>query len=147
MSACKQIACAGNKNGFQQYYYAFLEELEDGDRDDINWEKKDKEFERLTEECYPMFEDAFTDEEKQKFLFSRFTYYGLRYNQGLEDLVNEHSELFDDVAIELNKALETTGKKIEELVEEHGDDIKNLLEDIGGDIEEWLNKIGEILQQ
>jgi hypothetical protein len=62
LSSCASyVSCGGDKDAFVDNFYTFIEELKEeqkqGKLSDSQWESYDAKFKKLTEECYPEFED------------------------------------------------------------------------------------------
>jgi hypothetical protein len=60
-SCASYVSCGGDKDAFVDNFYTFIEELKEeqkqGKLSDSQWESYDAKFKKLTEECYPEFED------------------------------------------------------------------------------------------
>lgn len=87
MSSCANyISCGGDKDTFVDNFYTFIEEVKDeqkqGEISDAQWESYDAKFKKLTEECFPQFENDLTTTDQLGVAASVAAYYYAKHGAG-----------------------------------------------------------------
>lgn len=78
-SCANYISCGGDKDAFVDNFYTFIEavqnEQKQGKISDAQWESYDAKFTKLTEECFPQFENELTTSDQLGVAASVAAYY------------------------------------------------------------------------
>lgn len=78
-SCANHISCGGDKDAFVDNFYTFIDDLKaeqkEGKLSDSQWESYDIKFKKLTEECYPQFENDLTTTDQLGVAASVAAYY------------------------------------------------------------------------
>ena len=87
LSSCASyIGCGGDKDAFVDNFYTFIEELKKEQKQaklsDSQWENYDAKFKKLTEECFPEFEDKLNTTDQLGIAASVATYYYAKHGVG-----------------------------------------------------------------
>ena len=80
ISSCSNyIGCGGDKDAFVDNFYAFIEDLKEEQKEGklsaSQWESYDAKFKKLTEECFPQFEDELSTTDRLGVAASVAAYY------------------------------------------------------------------------
>ena len=90
LSSCaSHISCGGDKDSFVENFYTFIDDLKkeqkEGKLSDSQWENYDTKFNKLTEECFPQFENELTTTDQLGIAASVAAYYYAKH--GLSAMV------------------------------------------------------------
>lgn len=87
ISSCAgHISCGGDKDAFVDNLYTFIDDLKkeqkEGKLSDSQWENYDAKFKKLTEECFPQFEEELTTTDQLGVAASVAAYYYAKHGSG-----------------------------------------------------------------
>ena len=97
-TACNK-SCGPDKLALLEHSQALHQEVKNNTNIQ-NWKQYDKNIERLVNQCYPQFEQELSLKEKIQFWNHIIKYFKLRYQNELQDLIKQGSNLALQKAIE-----------------------------------------------
>ena len=156
-SSCYLGKCP-NKNSFISGFQAFTTGIEEQGTSDRT--SADKEFYQYMNDCYTMYADQLTNEEKGKIWLAAAEYYTEKYEGRLDKAFDEAKEkLKPEVLVDFEKFMETypaallkntlgTGiKALSKFLKGVGKEIKPELEKLGKELEKTTKEVAEELEK
>ncbi|MCB0704794.1 MAG: hypothetical protein KDC34_05765 [Saprospiraceae bacterium] len=139
VSSCSVNQCGGNKDRFLSNFNELVNEITDANLpySDKNWDKYDKRFRVLVEDCYPEYEDDLSRRERRKFWGQFVKYYYKRYGAGVaREMLGKGSTKLEGIQIQLD---DLPLDELNDLFESIGNDV----EDWGKELEKWSDQLWE----
>lgn len=130
-SCASYVSCGGDKDAFVENFYALIDDLKaeqkQGKLSDSQWESYDAKFKKLTEECYPQFENDLNTSDQLGVAASVAAYYYAKH--GLSAMIKlAQAELaIQKVLLELDYTVLFTAAK--EIIN-NPDEIHKIVDDI-----------------
>jgi hypothetical protein len=116
-SCASYVSCGGDKEAFVDNFYAFIDDLKaeqkEGKLSDSQWESYDAKFKKLTEECYPEFEDELNTTDQLGVAASVAAYYYAKHGLGAMVKLAQAELAIQKVLLEIDyKVLFVAAKEI-----------------------------------